>query len=89
MNGEYKDTFDVINQMAMVKMAMNRHKGNIENNETSAIIEMLRAEVEELSQATKEPDILHIIEEAADVMNFLVAVTHQQIERYRGRKEND
>ena len=83
---KYDETLEVINQMAMVKMQMNAHKGAIEEGHPDRIVEMMRAEVLELSDAIHEGNIMHVIEEAADVMNFLVAVTHQQIEAYRSRK---
>lgn len=88
MKNEYDDTLEVINQMAMVKMAMNRHKGKIEDLDPLAIIALLREEVNELEEAVdgiNRPTI-ETIEEAADVMNFLVALVHQQIEAYRNRK---
>lgn len=88
MSNEYQDTLDVINQMAMVKMAMNRHKGKIEDVSSVEIIAMLRGEVDELAKAVaSHHGTINVIEEAADVMNFLVALTHQQIEQYRHRKD--
>lgn len=85
---KYNETMDVISSMAKVKMTMNSHKGNIEDCSPELIMNMLYGEVEELSDAIdKDGDILHIIEESADVMNFLIAVTHQQIEKYRKRKD--
>ena len=80
---DYSDTIEAINAMASVKMAMNRHKGNIEDCPRDMLIKLMRAEVDELEEAE---DLMHIIEEAADIQNFLVAVVHQQIQKYRGRK---
>lgn len=88
MANEYQDTLDVINQMAMVKMAMNRHKGKIESCDTDKILQMSFDEMRELEAALGEDDLMHIIEEAADVMNFLVAIVHKQIELYRTRKND-
>ena len=83
----YSETHQIINDMADVKMAMNSHKGKIEDCSPQSIIEMLRGEVDELEQAIKEgDDMMHIIEESADCLNFLVAITHQQIAKYRSRK---
>ena len=45
--------------------------------------------VAELVDAADEDDLRHVIEEAADVHNFLVALVHQAIARYRGRKKNE
>lgn len=90
MHTKYQDTLDVICDMASVKMAMNRHKGEIENLSSSQIVDMMTDELKELAEALDMDSTLGVIEEAADIMNFLVALVHQQIELYRGRKdEND
>ena len=86
MENKYDETIEVISNMAKVKMTMNAHKGNIEDLEAKSIINMMKGEVEELESAVSQEDLMHVIEEAADVMNFLVALTHQQIEKYRTRK---
>jgi len=87
MDNKYDETIEVISNMAKVKMTMNAHKGNIEDLSAVTICGLMRGEVDELQNAMgNEKDLIHIIEEAADVMNFLVAVTHQQIEKYRTRK---
>lgn len=83
---KYADAQEVINSMAQVKMTMNSHKGNIEDIAPASLINLIRGEVEELKDAIAEDDLMHVIEEAADVQNFLLAVVHQQIEKYRGRK---
>lgn len=87
---KYDETHRIIANMAGVKMRMNSHKGNIEDCCPAKIIKMLKGEVTELEEAIAsqtDGDLMHIIEEAADCFNFLVAVTHQQVEKYRGRKE--
>lgn len=83
---KYDETHRIISNMAGVKMRMNNHKGNIEDCEPQFIMDRLKEEAVELDKAVEEGDILHIIEEAADVFNFLVAITHQQVEKYRTRK---
>ena len=89
MENKYDETIEVISNMAKVKMTMNSHKGSIEDCTPLTILLMLREEVDELQSAIgAEEDLMHVIEEAADVMNFLVAVTHQQIEKYRTRKDD-
>lgn len=80
---KYADTRSVIENMASVKLAMNSHKGNIEDMGVSEIRNLLSEEVSELFEAE---DMLHVIEEAADVYNFLLALTHKKIEEYRNRK---
>jgi len=72
--------------MAGVKMRMNAHKGDIEDVDPLALIKKMRGEVDELEEAIQKGDIMHIIEESADVFNFLVALTHQQVTKYRVRK---
>ena len=84
---KYDETLAVINKMAMVKMHMNAHKGAIEDCLPQDIIIMMKKEVKELENAILDEDLMHVIEEAADVMNFIVAITHQQITQYRERKK--
>ena len=83
---KYAETKEILSNMAAVKMDMNSHKQKIESWEPNALLEMLRSEVEELEEAVSKGSILGVIEESADVMNFLVALTHQQINVYRNRK---
>lgn len=85
---KYDETHRIISNMAGVKMRMNNHKGNIEDYDPIDIIDLLKKEVAELEDAIREGDMLHTIEEAADCFNFLVALTHQQVEKYRKRNEN-
>lgn len=86
MDGKYNETISILADMSKVKMTMNAHKGNIEELKTVEIIEMMEDEVKELIDAIANKGLMETIEEAADVMNFLVALTHQQIEKYRDRK---
>lgn len=82
----YEETKEVLNNMATVKMTMNDHKGNIEECADAQLLDMLRGEIEELEQAVQNESMIEIIEEAADVMNFLVALVHKQLTIYRERK---
>ena len=86
---DYDETFAVIRDMAKVKMVMNSHKGRIEDLPPKEILDLLYGEVAELVDAADEDDLRHVIEDAADVHNFLVALVHQAIARYRGRKKNE
>jgi hypothetical protein len=83
---KYAETKQVISDMAAVKMAMNSHKGNIEDLTHLQAVQAIRGEVEELEEALEEGGMLQVIEEAADIMNFLIATVHQQIHLYRTRK---
>jgi len=83
---EYDEVKKVIMSMAEAKMQINSHKGRIEDVDPADLFGMLRAEVTELGDAMSDADIMHIIEEAGDVFNFLVGVVHQQITLYRMRK---
>jgi len=83
----YDETHRVISNMAGVKMRLNSHKGDIEDVDPKKLLEMLRAEVEELSEAIDNENIMEIIDEASDVFNFLVGIVHQQITKYRTRKK--
>lgn len=83
---KYEETKKILNDMASIKMAMNSHKGDIEDIHPSAILSALQGELEELMEAVTEENMMDILQEAADVQNFLVALVHQQIEKYRNRK---
>ena len=85
---QYNDAFEAIKLVAKAKMVMNYHKGDIADVEVDKLLGMLKEEVLELNEAVHEGNIMHIIEEAADIFNFLVALTHQQIEEYRTRKDD-
>lgn len=83
---EYNEVHDIIIRMAGAKMRLNSHKGRIEDVDPADLMKMLQGEIVELGEAMEEADIIHIIEEAGDVFNFLVGVVHQQITLYRMRK---
>lgn len=86
---KYAEAREVINKMADVKMTMNAHKGNIEDLQPTVVLSNLLMELRELEEAVgagKETELMHVIEEAADCQNFLIALVHQQVELYRGRK---
>ena len=86
MMDKYDETHDIIIRMAGAKMRLNAHKGLIEDVDPTELYGLLKSEIDELGEAMGEADIMHIIEEAGDVFNFLVGVVHQQITLYRMRK---
>lgn len=86
---KYEETIEILNNMAKVKMTMNSHKGSIELNKPKVVLQQAFDELKELEQALlsdEDVELMHVIEEAADVQNFLIAIVHQQIEKYRSRK---
>ena len=84
---KYAETKEILSNMAAVKMDMNSHKGSIEKVNVVTLIDLLKLEVTELDKAISiDKGIINILEEAADVMNYLVAITDQQILKYRNRK---
>ena len=83
---KYKDTYEVLVHMANTKMVMNSHKGNIENIPTNVLITKAIDELMELEQAISSGNTIHVIEEAADVTNFVVAAVHNAIQSYRGKR---
>lgn len=80
---KYDDTVAVIGNMASVKLAMNSHKGRIEDMDEESIIRCLRQEIDELEASDS---LINSIEEASDVYNFLMALVHKKITQYRKRK---
>lgn len=83
---KYAETKQILNDMASVKMGMNSHKGEIESVHPAELFVKMMSEVRELEDAVKDQDLMNILQEAADVQNFLVAIVHQQIRTYRNRK---
>ena len=82
----YDEAYDIIVNMAKAKMTMNSHKGRIENIPSDRIAELCIEEVRELQQAIKDGDVIKIIEEAGDVLNFAVAAVQQALIKYRSRQ---
>jgi len=83
---KYAEATEVINKMAEVKMMMNAHKGNIEDVESHMLLDAMANEMEELAEGIRSGDMINIIEEAADIHNFLIGLVQQQLDRYRSRK---
>ncbi len=87
MSENYNETYEVIVLMAKVKMKMNSHKGNIEDLSAEQLISSAKDELDELYDSiVRGKNQTHIIEEAADVLNYAVAAAHKAIKLYRGRK---
>ena len=86
MSTDYKDTQKVIEHMAAAKRVMNSHKGAIEDMAPEQLINKLKEEVDELDAALSTNGLMHTIEEAPDVYNFLMAIVHKKVLQYRGRK---
>ena len=82
---EYDEAYSIVVDMSRVKMTMNSHKGRIETLSPDQIRDFCKAEVDELHEAMQEEDMIKIIEEAGDVLNFAVAAVQQAINKYRGR----
>ena len=83
---DYDEAYDIIVNMAKVKMTLNAFKGRIENIPPDRIAELCIAEARELQQALEDGDVIKIIEEAGDVLNFAVAAVQQALIAYRSRK---
>ncbi len=87
MSDKYAETKELMGHMTAVKMSINSHKGAIEECSDEFLIAKLREEVDELELAIDQGDYTHILEEAADVQNYLVGMVFKEIEKYRGRKK--
>ncbi len=86
MKTKYDETYEIVVTMAKIKMRMNAHKGDIEDAHYDELINMAKEELCELGEAIMGDSQVHIIEEAADVLNFTIAAAHKAIESYRTRK---
>lgn len=85
----FEEARDVLNHMAHLKMSMNSHKGDIVDfaKNKEALEDAMSDELHELFAAIQnEADLMHIIEEAADVQNYLLAAVQRAIIDYRTRK---
>jgi len=83
---DYDEYYEAIVHMARVKLLMNKHKGNIEDVHPDQLIEFAMRELHELREAIGNGSYMAIIEEIADVLNFVMAAGVQAIEEYRRRK---
>lgn len=83
---KYAEAEAIIRDMARVKMTLNSHKGRIEDVDPRILIGRLKDEVEELEEAIKSKNIIDVLEEAADVQNYVLAVVQKQLDKYRSRK---
>ena len=82
---QYDEAYDIVVSMARVKMTLNAHKGKIENIPSGQIAALCMAEVQELDVSLQDGDVIKIIEEAGDVLNFAVAAVQQALITYRSR----
>ena len=82
----YDETYQVLVSAARTKMIMNQHKGMIHDKGPWPLIDPLHAEIKELVEALYNKDPERIIEEAGDVLNFLVGIAHNALEAYRSKK---
>jgi hypothetical protein len=81
---------DLIVKVADVKMKLNSYKGQIESIDDEALLRGAHGEVEELKAALQVGDpTICVIEEAADVLNFLAAIVARAAARYEGRKKGE
>ncbi len=88
-HGQYDDAFEAVKLAAKMKMVLNYHKGDIADCSPEDLITMLKSEVDELERAIFNKHVVDVIEESGDIMNFIVAISHQQIEKYRHRKDDN
>ncbi len=65
---------------------MNSHKGDIEGCDPEILIERGKGEFDELLEAMRDGDPIHIMAEVGDILNFAVAAAHTAIDNYRNRK---
>ena len=82
----YNEAYDIVVSMAKVKMTLNAHKGKIENIPPDDIAKLCHQEVDELDEALIKGDVIKIIEEAGDVLNFAVAAVQQALITYRSKQ---
>jgi triphosphoribosyl-dephospho-CoA synthetase len=80
---KYDEAIGMIIDAASFKMALNSHKGNIEDMDFHKICDCAIAEIEELRKSHNGEEA---IIEAADVFNFLIAAVVQATANYRRRK---
>lgn len=89
LSDKYEDTYGILMHMAKAKLTMNAHKSNIEDLTPDELIDLAIDELIELRSAIKASDTINIIEEAADVTNYVMAASHIALMKYRSRKNVD
>lgn len=83
---KYEEAMQMIMDTARFKMALNSHKGSIENIDVPKLIELAKDELDEMLEAWNEKDDEKVVIEGGDTMNFVIGVCHQANARYRARK---
>lgn len=76
---------EIVAAMADSKMRMNRFKGDIRDLPYDKLIKLMKGEIEELKSAIAGDNLAHVVEEAADCYNYLLAITSRAIDDYRNR----
>lgn len=86
MSGKYDGTMQMICDAAKFKMALNSHKGDIEQLSIGQSVLLCQKELEELLEADDNDDYEAVLVEVADAFNFLVGIAHFAVNEYRRRK---
>jgi len=81
-----KTAKELVLKVADAKMLMNEHKGNITDVDFDRLLSMLRDEIDELELAIGTSNQMNAIEEAADAVNYILAIVDKTINLYRERK---
>lgn len=76
-DGEIKQLVDAMRY----KLKKNAHKGRWENLTLPKAIELMKAEVEELIEASSRDSSIEVILEAADVANFAMIIANLAMKR--------
>lgn len=85
---DYDKTWQIVEAMARTKLLMNDHKGRIEAINPGKLLTLAQREINELRDAIARDNYMNVIEEAADILNFITAAAHQVIYKYRTRYEH-
>ena len=85
---DYDKTWEIVESMARTKLLMNDYKGRIEEVPPGKLLTLATKEIDELRVAVANNRYMDVIEETADVLNFVMAAAHQVIHVYRNKDEH-
>lgn len=86
MTQRENDHIEILTAAMRFKLAVNAHKGDIGDVAPEKLIELLRAEVDELEEAIKKGDRVAMMLESADCANFALAAVINATTRERNKK---
>ena len=83
---KYETEMEMILDSAKFKMALNQHKGAIEDIKPAELASMAKSEIDEMMKAWNTDEWDQVVVEAGDVMNFIIGIVSQAMTNYRAER---